>query len=264
MNPSGIYHLLRDNLGSIRKVYGGSRGVHRHGDLGTPEKEHVLLLHGFMQTRKVWEVMEDRLRFDGYTVFSFDLGRLFRRFNTQPVSQMGEIVAEKLEGITQRTGLERFHIVGHSKGGLVARQYVQHHGGDRRVKSVITLGTPHHGTPTAAVGVWVTGLGLLSRSPFEMLPRSRVIRNLGRDTFPAHIPLTSIYSRQDYVCPFWCATLFPRPGETSMKNRPIRGVGHTALCYDPGVYKMVRHELEIASTIWRERSVEKSRPSPFA
>ena len=79
MRPSGLYDLLRDNLGSIRKVYGGRRAVHRHGDLGNTQKEHVLLLHGFMQTRAVWEVMEDRLRFDGYTVFSFDLGGLLRR-----------------------------------------------------------------------------------------------------------------------------------------------------------------------------------------
>lgn len=264
MSPTGLYDLLRDNLGSIRKVYGGRRGVHRHGDLGNPEKEHVLLLHGFMQTRAVWEVMEDRLRFDGYTVFSFDLGGLLRRFNTQSIANVGEHMAEKIEGISERTGLDRFHIVGHSKGGLIARQYVQHHGGDRRVKSVVTLGTPHHGTPTAAVGVWVTGLGLLSRSPFEMLPKSRLIRSLGRDTFPAQIPLTSIYSRQDYVCPFWCSTLFPRTGETSMKNRPIRGVGHTALCYDPGVYRMVRHELETATELWRERSVEKSPPPDVA
>ena len=206
-----------------------------------------------MQTRKVWEVMEDRLRFDGYTVFSFDLGGLLNRFNTHPVSDLASRVTDKIEGIADKHGLDRFHIVGHSKGGILARHYVQHHGGDRRVKSVITLGTPHHGPPTAAVGLWVTGLGILSRSPFELLPRSQLIRRIGRDTFPAQIPLTSIYSRNDLVCPFWCATLFPRPGETSMKNHPIRGVGHTALCYDPGVYKIVRKELESATALWQSR-----------
>jgi triacylglycerol esterase/lipase EstA (alpha/beta hydrolase family) len=254
VSASRIYHLLRDNLGSIRKVYGGPNQVHQHGDLGEKGKEHVLLLHGFMQTRNVWEVMEDRLRFDGYAVFSFNLGGLFRRFNTVPVSAMAESLAEKIEGLCERTGLERFHIVGHSKGGILARQLVQHHGCDRRVKSLITLGTPHHGTPTAAFGVWITGLGLVSRSPFELLPRSKLIRGLGRDTSPAQIPLTSIYSRHDLVCPFWCSTLFPRTGETSMQNRPIRNVGHTALCYDPGVYTLVRTELQKASALWEERS----------
>jgi len=262
VSASSVYHLLRDNLGSIRRVYGSRQNIRRHGDLGEKGKEHVLLLHGFMQTRNVWEIMEDRLRFDGYAVFSFNLGGLFQRFNTVPVSDMAERVAEKIEALCEKTGLERFHVVGHSKGGILARQYVQRHGGDRRVKSVITLGTPHHGTPTAAIGVWVSGLGLLSKSPLELLPRSKVIRGLGRDTFPAQIPLTSIYSRHDLVCPFWCSTLFPRPGETSMQNRPVRGVGHTALCYDPGVYTLLRAELRKSEALWAQRDAGKSRTTP--
>ena len=261
---SRAYHFLRDNLGSIRKVYGGNQKIHRHGDIGDPNTEHVLLLHGFMQTRKVWEVMEDRLRYDGYTVFSFNLGGLFGRFNTVPTSEMAAEIAEKIEKLAERTGLKNFHIVGHSKGGILARQYVQHHGGDRRVKSVTTLGTPHHGSPTAAIGVWVTGLGLLSKSPFEMLPHSRLVRELGRDSFPGQIPLTSIFSRHDWVCPFWCSVLFPRPGETSMQNRQIRNVGHTALCYDPGVYTLVRNELRKATTLWTARNQGKSLPTPKA
>jgi triacylglycerol esterase/lipase EstA (alpha/beta hydrolase family) len=251
---SRVYHFLRDNLGSIRKVYGGTQKVRRHGDIGHPDKEQVLLLHGFMQTRRVWEVMEERLRFDGYTVFSFNLGGLFGRFNSVPTSEMAEVISEKIERLARKTGLEHFHIVGHSKGGLLARQYVQHHGGDARVKSLITLGTPHHGSPTAAVGLWVTGMGILTKSPLEMLPHSKLVRKLGRDSFPGQIPLTSIFSRHDWVCPFWCATLFPRPGETSMQNRPIRNVGHTALCYDPDVYTLVRTELANATALWASRN----------
>ena len=262
MIASRTYRVLRDNLGSIRRVYGSTTRVHRHGDLGDPEKEHVLLLHGFMQTRNVWEIMEDRLRFDGYVVFSLNLGGLLQRFNTVPVSELGARLAEKLETVCERYDIDRFHIIGHSKGGILARQYVQHQNGDQRTKSLITLGTPHHGTPTAAVGVWLMGLGIVTKSPFELLPRSKVIRNLGRDTFPSHIPLTSIYSRHDLVCPFWCSTLFPRTGETSMKNRPIRRVGHTALCYDPGVYALVRTELEKATQLWEERNPGKSRTLP--
>ena len=253
MKSRGLYHLLRDNLGSVRKVYFRDNEIVRHGDLGS-KKETVLLLHGFMQTRNVWEVMEDRLRFDGYGVFSFDLGGLFARLNTHSIRDQAERIGEKLEGISERYGLESFHIVGHSKGGLVARHYIQHFGGDRRVKSLITLGTPHHGSPTAAIGLWVTGMGLISRSPVEMLPGSRLVRELGRDTFPAHIPLTSIYSRHDLVCPFWCSTLFPRAGETSMKNMAVKKIGHTALCHDPGVYIMVKRQLEAAAKLHEERS----------
>ena len=50
-----------------------------------------------MQTRAVWEVMEDRLRCDGFGVLSFDLGGLFYRFDTRPISQLSSAIAEKIE-----------------------------------------------------------------------------------------------------------------------------------------------------------------------
>jgi hypothetical protein len=38
-----------------------------------------------------------------------------------------------------------------------------------------------------------------------------------------------------------------------MKNMRVKGVGHTGLTHDPGVYTMVRRELESASALWTER-----------
>src|SRR5690606_1708480 len=184
-------------------------------------------------TRNVWEVMEDRLRFDGYGVMSFNLGGMFYRFNTQPIERSAAMIAEKIEGLSRRYGFERFHVVGHSKGGLIARRYVQAYGGDRRVKSVVTLGTPHHGTPTAAVAMAVTGFGLLSSSAREMLPRSELVRQAGRDSFPPHIPLVSIYSRDDIVVPARCCVLRPRPDERArLRNIEVRGIGHSQLVWD--------------------------------
>ena len=153
----------------------------------------------------------------------------------------------------QRHKLDRFHIIGHSKGGMIARHYVQHHGGDARAKSLITLGSPHHGTPTAALGIGLMFGGLLSKSPLQMLPGSALVKRMKADTFPPGIPLSSIYSKHDIICPWWCSKLHPRPGESSMRNLSVRGVGHTALTYDPGVYRLVKGELDAASDIWRER-----------
>lgn len=251
-SPRRLYRALRDQLGSIRKVYGRGNRVVRKDDFAQQD-EAVLLLHGFFQTRNVWEVMEDRLRYDGFGVFSFDLGGLFARFNTERPQQLAEHIAEKLERICARTGLRSFHILGHSKGGLIAREYVQHFGGSSRVKSLITLGTPHHGTPTAAIGVWLMGAGVLSRSPYDLLPNSAFVRRLREDPFPGAVPLVSVYSRHDLVCPWWSSVLVPRAGETSLYNRPVQGVGHTALTYDPGVYQIVRRELYQAGAAWRDR-----------
>lgn len=254
-SPLRAYRALRDQLGSIRKVYARGNRVVRRDDFAQ-HAETVLLLHGFFQTRNVWEVMEDRLRYDGFGVFSFDLGGLFSTFNTTRAGELAERIAEKIERICARSGLERFHIVGHSKGGLIAREYIQRFGGERRVKSLITLGTPHHGTPTAAIGVWLMGAGLLSRSPYDLLPESPFVRRVKSHPFPSSIPLVSIYSRHDLVCPWWASVLVPRPGESSMKNRPISGVGHTALTYDPGVYVIIRRELLEAAERWRRHDEE--------
>ena len=250
--PLTLPRILRGQLGSIRRVYLRGNRIVRRDDF-TQFDETVLLLHGFFQTRNVWEVMEDRLRDHGYGVFSFDLGGLFWRFNTRSIPELAHTIADKLEGICARTGLERFHIVGHSKGGIIARYYVQHLGGAKRTKSLTTLGSPHHGTPTAAIGVGLMAGGLISRSPFQMLPGSPLVRLLRKDRFPPGIPLASIYSRHDVVCPWWCSVLRPRQGETSMVNHEVRRVGHTALTTDPTVYQLVRQQLDSASTIWRER-----------
>jgi len=247
-----MLRVLRENLGSIRKVYLRGNRIVRRGDFAL-YPETVLLLHGFFQTRNVWEVMEDRLRHDGYGVFSFDLGGLFWHLNTRSIPSLAQHIADKLEGVCARYGLERFHVIGHSKGGLIARTYIQRHGGDRRVKSLITLGTPHHGTPLAAVGVGLMGGRLLSRSPLDMIPGSAFLRGLGADTFPADIPLVSVYSKDDLICPPRGATLRPRDHEMNMKNHCVSGVGHTALTTDAGVYHIVRTELDRASRLWRQR-----------
>ncbi len=251
--PWRTWGALRDQLGSVRKVYLSGDRVRRRDDMAHQD-EIVLLLHGFFQTRNIWEVMEDRLRHDGFGVMSFNLGGLLYRFNTHPVDRCAELVADKIEGLASRHGFSRIHVVGHSKGGLIARRWVQHYGGDRRVKSLTTLGTPHHGTPTAMIGVALMGMGALPSSAKDLLPRSKVVSAIGRDTFPGHIPLTSVYSREDLVCPYWYSVLRPRPGEeTHMANVELRKVGHSQLVWDAGVYRVVRERLEAAAGLWRER-----------
>ena len=249
LTPWGMVDAVRDQLGSIRGVYLAGNKIKRREDFQC--EELVLLLHGFFQTRNIWEVMEDRLRFDGFGVISFNLGGLGGQLNTDPVEAVAQRIAEKIESLSARHGFSRLHIIGHSKGGLIARHYVQNHGGDRRVKSVITLGTPHHGTPTALAGVALMGMGLMNTSAGDLLPRSRIIRAINRDSFPQNIPLTSIYSRDDLVCPYWCSILRPRPGETSMENVAVRKVGHSQLTWDAGVHRVVRERLEIAAAQWK-------------
>ncbi len=211
--------------------------AHQHDDV-------VLLLHGFFQTRNIWAVMEERLRADGYGVLSFHLGGLLRRFNTHPIDRLAALVANKVESLSARHGLSKLHIIGHSKGGLIARRYVQDFGGENRVRSIVTLGTPHHGTPTAALGVVLMGMGALPTSARELLPSSPMIRRLADDQ--SLVSLTSVYSPEDLVCPSWCSVLHPAEGQRPMRNVEVRGVGHSQLVWDPAVYEAVREALDRA------------------
>ena len=237
-----IYHILRNQLGSIRKVYLKGNKISKKGDFAQ-FPQTVLLLHGFFQTRNIWDAMETRLRRAGYGVISLNLGGLMWRFNTKSIVKQAEFLYAKMEKICKNHNIDKFHIIGHSMGGLVARHYVQHCDGNKRVQSLITLGSPHHGTPTALLGVGLMGLGLFSVSPMQMLPKSKLIRKLQEENFPENIPFISIFSRQDVICPWWCSILRNEHQHPSIKNYQLRGIGHSELTYHPHVFRLIQQEL---------------------
>ena len=248
-----MIHWFRNQLGSIRKIYLRNNTISRHNDFAQ-FPETVLLLHGFFQTRNIWEIMEQRLRRDGYGVVSLDLGGLFWRYNTKSIDQQAQYLAHKMDRICKNYQLQNFHIIGHSMGGLIARQYIQFHGGNERVKSLITLGTPHHGTPLAAVGIGLMMGGLLSKSPMQMTPNSTFLQKLHQTTFPPSIPLVSIYSKQDIIASWWGSKLRPQKNELFQKNIMIPNVGHTELTHHSGVYIHIRSELDRSSQLFQKRN----------
>ena len=79
-------------------------------------------------------------------------------------------------------------LVGHSMGGLVICEYLHHHGSERRVGKVATMGTPYLGSVEAVVKL-ATGLGNLSRG----MPTERE-RETAR-TMPAIYQLLPSYRR---------------------------------------------------------------------
>ena len=67
--PHQVYQSVRAQLGSIREVYLPPRDIQTVYDFDSG-KEVVLLVHGFFQTRNVWESMERRLKHDGFAVIA--------------------------------------------------------------------------------------------------------------------------------------------------------------------------------------------------
>lgn len=67
---------------------------------------------------------------------------------TAAVADRARALAEAVD----RLGAERVNVVAHSMGGLDARWWVGRLGGHRRVASLTTIATPHHGTYVADWG----------------------------------------------------------------------------------------------------------------
>jgi triacylglycerol lipase len=216
----------------------------------------VLLLPGFLASRRGLRVLERRLRRDGYGVFSLNLGGLFGTFNTRSIEESALLVREKVERLYQRFDLGPLTIIGHSKGGLIGRYYVKRLGGHQRCVGLVTLGTPHHGTPSAYVGAALTGL--FAPSIWQLMPMSPFIRRLKQGPFPAGVHLASVCSREDRVVP-WPSGLLETHDLPHLVNVEVESVAHHEFVTRKSVYLAARAQLEVAYA----RSIFNA-PSPLA
>jgi triacylglycerol lipase len=119
------------------------------------------------------------------------------------VTERAEVLAHKLF----QTDIPIFALVGYSMGGLDARYLITHLDPDRRVKSLITVSTPHRGSPLA---MWF----LRSSGPIQAYVRrvgSPGLRELTAEACGAmHIPDRDDVDYSSYTScrplhelPFW-------------------------------------------------------------
>lgn len=114
------------------------------GTTAASEPSRVVLVHGIFQSGRIFAPVVKLLESRGCEC-------LVPKLTPADARQGIEPLAEQLKAaIDQRWGdSAKVHIVAHSMGGLVSRQYLQHLGGHARCQSLTTLATPHHGTLAA-------------------------------------------------------------------------------------------------------------------
>ena len=191
----------------------------------------VLLVHGLVDNRSVFTVMRRSLQRRGFaSVCSWNYSPLLT-----DVARGARDLGEHIERICEQTGHDRVHVVGHSLGGLMARYYVQRQGGDRRVESLVTLGTPHLGSVWAHVAAHAAGAPASTRVAG--------VRRSSRSPRPgaAHGSPRSTATSTRWCCPP------TRAGATTPTSRArnvlVRGVGHMTLPTHRGVLD------EVAATL---------------
>ncbi|MBI5299006.1 MAG: permease [Deltaproteobacteria bacterium] len=201
-------------------------------------KHPVLILYGFGATRRSVSILESRLRKDGFGVFSVKLGGLMDLFNTAPIDEVAKKVAQKIETLCARHNLPRFTIIGYSKGGLIGRYYVSYLGGAKRVHTLITLATPHRGSPWVVVSSLFL-VGLLSKGLRQMLPASPFMRKLAKTPIPEGMYAVSISSKKDKTCPPRFSQLPSPLQSSSVYNITLPFLNHSDFVIKPSAYSEI-------------------------
>ena len=112
------------------------------GILGSAEKDGVWLMEPRLHT---YDNLIDTLAANGYThgqdLFPFPYD--WRNSNVYTA----ELLKQKIDEVKAICDCNKVDLVGHSMGGLVARQYIQSEDYAQDVDQLIFLGTPHLGSP---------------------------------------------------------------------------------------------------------------------
>ena len=182
---------------------------------GTP----ILLVHGLVDNRSVFTLLRRTLRRRG---FGQVLTVNYSPF-TQDVRTAAVQLARLVEKTCEETGYERVHVVGHSLGGVVARYYVQCMGGDARVHTLVTLGSPHAGTYAAHL--------LPSRLVRQLRPGSDLMTELEAPAPGCRTRFVAYWSDLDQLIVPKRSARVVHP-DLSARNVLLHGVGHMSLPID--------------------------------
>ncbi|MCX6470138.1 MAG: alpha/beta fold hydrolase [Corynebacteriales bacterium] len=241
----------------------------------------VVLLHG------TWENAYDNfarispdLKAAGYCTFTFNYGKLNITNGGGVISLIpgangtGDIptsagqVATFVNRVLAATGASKVDIVGHSQGGVLARQYLKFNGGASKVQKLITLGATNHGTTLLGIGSLgrsINNLGIdilgfaqlpVGISGIQQVVGSNFINNVnaGGDTLPG-IDYTIIRTTYDEVTtPSESTFLTAGPGAT-VKNItlqdgcPIDLSDHLSMSYSTRAISIIKNALNPASPV---------------
>jgi len=194
----------------------------------------IVLLHGFGMTSSVLRLLETRIHATlGRPCVRMRLG-VRQPLHLADIRRTARHVDRELERLLGNSPRSRVDVVGHSLGGLVATYWLKRIDQGRRIRRVITLGTPHHGTPYALLGVLL--FGAISPAVWQMLPGSRFVRELAALPVPESSELICLASHDDAVVPASLATPAPAP---RLRASAVSRIRHVDFLWSRDVFQHV-------------------------
>lgn len=199
-------------------------------ETGQSDRPPVILLHGLFQNRSCLFWLQFRLRSAGYLQTISISTPPWRDMET-----LTESLAKKIDELRIKTKVEKVVLIGHSMGGMIARNYIQNRGGAAHVYGMVSLGSPHHGSKLAPFAVSPMGRMLL--------PGSEFLTQFNTVAWPEQARAVSIYTRYDnIVLPAESAKM---PGAQIIE---LDGMGHTSLLFHPRALQAVIKAVEQITT----------------
>jgi hypothetical protein len=150
----------------------------------------VVLIPGWHGDPASFDRMIPALEAAGLTVLDFDPARAGAQALAYAPARDGQhipdvaasVVGPAIDAALVRAGYgpgTEFDVVGYSMGGLVARSLIETAGWAGRVRTLVMLGTPNHGTIAAWVPATVGGFGRWNATGGDMRPGSPFLRSMG-------------------------------------------------------------------------------------
>ena len=185
----------------------------------------VVLVHGFVCNRGLWNPWMSRLRQSGVPHVAVSLEPVFGS-----IDECTPMLDEAVRQVLHATGVPPV-IVAHSMGGLVTRAWLRQGEHLGLIDRVVTIGSPHHGTWLARFASTLNGRQMQPGGPWlETLQRDEADR-------PGGVPydrFTCFYSHCDnIVFPPRLATL------SGADNRHLTAVAHVDLAFHDSVFSEV-------------------------
>lgn len=162
----------------------------------------VVLVHGYLARKSCWLPTIRHLRGHGLDHLRTATYNVFH----EGVEQAARRVHDKVQRVADEHDVERVHVVGHSMGGIATLYAASYYGLDRRLASVVTLGSPYGGAPLARLAPGVTQA---LRTARQLAPGSPLLAELRDRATELELPWTSLWSRRDELVPVAAAQLAP-------------------------------------------------------